>query len=485
MTSIALNAEQQRAYDAALAGYNLFVTGGAGTGKSVLVRALKQRLGNSCLVAAPTGLAALNIDGVTVHSLFKNGAAALKEIRTLVLDEASMIAPDMISRLVGTAKRVRECDAPWGGLQVILVGDLTQIPPIIRDGHQQVIDAKYGGLPFFFASRVFGSFRLAELTQVMRQADPILCEALKELRHGRLTPTVTAVFDQCVAPRPDGVLAIVVSNKRAGEINAAELMKLEGEAIRYEAEIDGNFEERAFPADAILTLKLGARVVLLRNGDGYVNGDTGEVVELDGDGASVRLDRGPVVDLSRVDWTIKEPRARKHVDANGDEQARVVEVPVGTFSQLPLRLGWSLSIHKAQGMSLDRVHVDLGNGTFCHGQAYVALSRCRSLNGLTLERPLRAPDIIFDERALEYTSVFTPLGTIKDQVRGCSAYNHTGRPFCGDAQLPACPLSRSGCPRVAAVAAGAQHEQPNAAETPAWIRNHVPDDRAARRIRGQ
>jgi len=174
MATALLNADQQRAHDAALAGYNLFVTGGAGTGKSTAVRAIKQRLGNSCLVAAPTGLAALNIDGVTIHSLFKSGAAALKEIRTLILDEASMIAPDMVSRLVGNAKRVRECDAPWGGLQVILVGDMAQIPPVIRDGHQQIIDERYGGIPYFFASRVFGSFRLVELAQIMRQADPIL-----------------------------------------------------------------------------------------------------------------------------------------------------------------------------------------------------------------------------------------------------------------------------------------------------------------------
>ena len=151
----ALNAEQQQAFDAVLAGHNMFVTGGAGTGKSVLVRAIRRRLANSCLVAAPTGLAALNVDGVTVHSLFKSEAAALKEIRTLILDEASMIPPDMISRLVGTAKRVRHCDAPWGGLQVILVGDLAQMPPVIRGAHAHTIERQYDGVPYFFASKVF------------------------------------------------------------------------------------------------------------------------------------------------------------------------------------------------------------------------------------------------------------------------------------------------------------------------------------------
>lgn len=480
MTALTLNAEQRRAYDAALAGYNLFVTGGAGTGKSVLVRAIKQRLGSSCLVAAPTGLAALNVDGVTIHSLFKNGAAALKEIRTLILDEASMIPPDMVSRLVGTAKRVRECDAPWGGLQVIVVGDLAQIPPVIRDGHKHTIDTKYGGLPFFFASRVFGSFRLVELAQIMRQSDPILCEALKELRFGRLTPNAQAVFDHCVASRPDGVLAIVVTNKRASEINAHELAKLDSDVMHYPAAIDGEVDERALPADATLALKAGARVVFLKNGDGYVNGDTGAVTALDECGATVRLDRGPEIDVGRSDWTIKEPRVQTYVDDDGHEQTIVVEVPVGTFSQLPLRLGWALSIHKAQGMSLDRAHVDLGGGTFCHGQAYVALSRCRSLNGLTLERPLRPSDFIFDQRAFGYTSIFASLGRIEDQARGCSAYNRTGRPFRGDERLSACPLSRAGCPRLAAVTAGDQHAQPDASLIPAWIRNHAPDDGIAK-----
>ena len=463
MATALLNDEQQRAYDAALAGFNLFITGGAGTGKSTVVRAIKQRLANTCLVAAPTGLAALNIDGVTIHSLFKSGAAALKEIRTLILDEASMIAPDMVSRLAGTAKRVRECDAPWGGLQVILVGDMAQIPPVIRDGHQQIIDERYGGIPYFFASRVFGSFRLVELAQIMRQADPILCEALKQLRYGRLTASTNAIFDRCVAPRPKGALALVVTNRRASVINAAELAKLPGAPVTYAAEIEGEVSERSYPTEAELTLKAGARVVLLRNGDGFVNGDTGTIVDLDTAGAIVHLDRGPTIEVGPAEWEIKEPRVHRYVDTEGVQQMQVVEVPAGKFRQLPLRLGWALSIHKAQGMSLDRAHVDLGDGTFCHGQAYVALSRVRSLDGLTLERHLRPADFIFDERALDYLRTFAPLDRITAQVRGCSAYNRTGHPFKGDERLPACPLSRNGCPRLLAVAAGAQHAQPSMA----------------------
>ena len=379
-----------------------------------------------------------------------------------------MIPPDMISRLAGTAKRVRECDAPFGGLQVILVGDLAQIPPVIRGAHAHTIKQKYGGVPFFFASRVFGSFRLAELTQIMRQADPILCEALKEVRYGRLAANTAAIFDRCVAPRPDGALALVVTNKRANEINAAELGRLSMPAAYFEAEIDGDVDERAYPTEASLVLKVGARVVVLRNGNDYVNGDTGRVASIDADAVRVELDRGHSVEVGRVDWHIKEPVVETYRDDDGVERTRVIEQPVGTFRQLPLRLAWALSIHKAQGMSLDRAHIDFGDGTFCHGQSYVALSRVRSLDGLTLERPLRASDFIFDHAALGYESVFMPLARIEDQVRGCSAYNRTGRPYRGDAHLAACPLSKNGCPRLLAVAVGAQHAQQN--EAPSWIR---------------
>ncbi len=405
MASLALNAEQQRAYDAALSGFNMFITGGAGTGKSVLVRTINSRLGSSCLVAAPTGLAALNVDGCTIHSLFKSGAAALKEIRTLILDEASMIPPDLISRLVGTAKRVRECDAPWGGLQVILVGDLAQIPPVIRGAHAHTIESKYGGVPYFFASRVFSSFRLVELPQIMRQADPILCEALRELRFGRLTANTNSIFDGCVAPRPEGALALVVTNKRAREVNAAELARLTTPVASFVADIDGDVDERAYPTDATLMLKAGARVVILRNGDAFVNGDTGLITAIKSTTVMVRLDRGGhAVEIGRAEWNIKEPIVETYRDDDGQQRTRVVEQPVGTFRQLPLRLGWALSIHKAQGMSLDRAHVDLGGGTFAHGQAYVALSRVRSLDGLTLERALRPSDFIFDHTALGYES---------------------------------------------------------------------------------
>ncbi|KWT67504.1 DNA repair and recombination protein, putative helicase [Hyphomicrobium sulfonivorans] len=452
-----LNPDQQHAYDAAVAGYNLFVTGGAGTGKSVLVRAIKQRLRSLCIVAAPTGLAALNIDGVTVHSLFKNGGGALKEARTLILDEVSMTPPDMISRLVGTAKRVRECDAPWGGLQVILVGDMAQIPPVSGAAHQHLIRERYDGNPYFHGSRVFAGFRIAELSQIMRQADPILCNALSELRFGQLTPAVNAIFDRCVALRPANTPALVTTNKRASEINQTELATLPGVPYQFEAQIDGDVANQTLPADLLLTLKVGARVVVLRNGDGVANGDTGTVVDLDGTGATVQLDRGARVDVTVTEWAIKEPRVEQHVDAAGKLQTRLVEVPVGTFRQLPLRLGWAISVHKAQGLTLERAHVDLGDGTFCHGQAYVALSRCRSLDGLTLERPLRAADIIFDARAFDYARLFAPLDRIVPQVKGCSIYNRSGRPFRGDEHLPNCPLTRKGCPRLCAIAAGGQH----------------------------
>ena len=322
-----------------------------------------------------------------------------------------------------------------------------------------MIERNYGGNPFFFASKVFRSFRLVELHQIMRQSDPILCEALKQLRFGKLTAGVHAIFDRCVAPRPDGVLALVVTNQRASTINREELAKVGSEFVTFAAKIDGDVDERAHPTDAALELKVGARVVILRNGNDYVNGDTGKVVEIGERDVRVQLDRGHAVNVEPVEWQIREPVAEKGLDDDGNECTRVVENVVGTFKQLPVRLGWALSIHKAQGMSLERAHIDLGNGTFCHGQAYVALSRVRSLDGLTLERYLRPSDFIFDPKALGYMTVFQRLGHIEQQVRGCSFYNRTGRPFRGDERLSCCPLSKSGCPRIRpAVPAEHQHE---------------------------
>lgn len=447
-----LNAQQQLALDAAVSGNNLFITGGAGAGKTRLVHAIKQRLGTGCIVAAPTGIAALNAGGQTVHSLFKNNAAALVHARTLLIDEASMVSADLVTKLYATAKKARRCAAPWGGLQVILVGDLMQLPPVIASpAHRALIAQRYGGNGYFFGSNVFKGFKLVELTEAHRQTDSRLVRALNEIRVGRAKPESLALFDTRLSARPANTPTIVVTNKRAKEINDSELAKLDGTLCCSNALITGSFADTEWPTDAALFFKIGARVMMLRNAaDGiFVNGDVGTVQSYTDSVVRVALDRGSIVEVAATTWSITE--ARLETNANG---ARLVEVEVGTFEQFPLRLAYAFTIHKSQGLTLDRAHIDLEAGTFTHGQAYVALSRVRTIEGLTLERPLRASDFVVDPTALDYRRHFVPLGVVAEHVRGCSAYNHTGRPWLGDTQLPYCPLASNGCPRVVAATTG-------------------------------
>ena len=415
-------------YDAALdylrdgAGH-LFVTGRAGTGKSTLLRGLRDVIDGDIAVLAPTGLAAVNVGGQTIHSFFglpprlirpedikrsRNGGV-MRRLKFLVIDEVSMVRSDMMWAIDQSLRINRGCSRePFGGLRLVMFGDLHQLPPVVQEAEEAAHLHETYGSPFFFSASGLregaGTQRL-ELTHVFRQNDEALLRVLNLVRDGEATDVDLKTLNARVNPlrtlgEGDPYVILTPTNAVAQRINAAYLEALPGSAFRYEAGVTGEFSATAHPTDANLLLKAGAKVILLRNDADkrWVNGTVARISKLDDKRVWVEID-GREHEIEAVAW-----ESRRY----GYDQAaqKVVETVAGTFKQFPVRLAWALTIHKAQGMTLDKVYINLGRGTFAHGQAYVALSRCRTLEGLALDRPLKPRDIIFDPSAMGYRDVF-------------------------------------------------------------------------------
>lgn len=405
---------------------NLFVTGRAGTGKSTLLRAIRDTVDAEMAVVAPTGLAAVSVGGQTIHSFFglpprligpddikrsRNGRV-MRKLELLVIDEISMVRSDLMWAIDQSLRLNRSRPRqPFGGVRLILFGDLSQLPPVIQD-HEvfEHLETTHGG-PFFFsieALREGAGTALLELSHVFRQRDERLLDVLNHIREGDPSEDDLSVLNDRVNPvrtlgEGDPYVILTPTNAAAQRINMAYLDALPGQVRSFEASITGDFNINARPTDATLNLKVGAKVMMLRNDADrrWVNGSIARISRLDDNDIWVEID-GKEYEIEPVDW-----EARRY--AFDQKAEKVVESVAGTFRQYPLRLAWALTIHKSQGLTLDRVYIDLGRGTFAHGQAYVALSRCRSLEGLALARPLRPADILFDPAAMAYADHFDPL----------------------------------------------------------------------------
>jgi ATP-dependent DNA helicase PIF1 len=405
---------------------HLFVTGRAGTGKSTLLRALRDMTAQASVVVAPTGLAAVTAGGQTIHSFFglppkliqpedirrsRNGGV-MRRLKLLIIDEISMVRSDVMAAIDLSLRLNRSRPKePFGGVRLLLFGDLHQLPPVVR-GHEEAeyLEDKYGG-PFFFgvsALQEGAGTSLLELQQVFRQKDEALLQVLNKVRENTADEGDLQVLNERVSPirtlsEGDPYVILTPTNEAAHRINNAFLNALAGDEKTYEAGITGEFNENAAPTDTSLTLKIGAKVILLRNDADkrWVNGTIARVTRLDETKVSVDID-GREYDVEAVSWENR----RFGFD---QKEEKIVETIAGTFKQLPLRLAWALTIHKSQGLTLDKVYIDLGRGTFAHGQAYVALSRCRTLAGMALARPLRPIDIKFEKAATGYRDKFAPL----------------------------------------------------------------------------
>jgi len=403
---------------------NLFLTGRAGTGKTTLLKRFLEDAGDEAVVLAPTGVAAMNAGGQTIHSFFKlpprlieptdikrvRNGRVIRTLKTVIIDEISMVRADMLDAIDKSLKLNRGSKRPFGGVRMILAGDLHQLPPVVRGEEAEILEERYGG-SYFFNTPAFSEaeFALLALKHIFRQDDPKFLALLGAIRRGRITEPDAELLQTLVAERSaleasETHIVLTPNNNNAARINEARLEELGGRTQTYEAKVDGQFEERAFPTDADLELKEGARVMLIRNDpEGrWVNGSLGTV---EGFGK-----KSVIVSIKGRPYEIEPAAWEKYKYTVDSETKKIKREVIGTFKQMPLRLAWAVTIHKAQGLTLDKVFIDFDYGMFAHGQAYVALSRARSLDGLELSRALMPRDLVMDRNAF----AFGKLETLED-----------------------------------------------------------------------
>ncbi|WP_158867215.1 ATP-dependent DNA helicase [Leifsonia sp. AG29] len=392
---------------------HVFVTGRAGTGKSTLLGHLSWNTEKSIVICAPTGVAALNVGGQTIHSLFRLpiGVIAdhdidqtvelkklLNSIDTLVIDEVSMVNADLMDAVDRSLRQARQrAGEPFGGVQVVLFGDPYQLAPVPGDQEERAYFADTYRSMWFFDAKVWqeADLRLVELLQVHRQHESEFRFMLNAVRHGQVTREIADRLNTVGArPAPrDGTITLATRNDIVNKINARALAELPGRALTAKAEVSGDFGGRTYPADEVLELKVGAQVMFLRNdvgqGDGprWVNGTIGTVT---------RIDTNVFVDVDGQVHEVEPAIWEKFRYSYAPETKKLTKDVVAEFTQFPLRLAWAVTIHKSQGKTYDAAIVDLGSRAFTPGQTYVALSRITSLDGLYLTRPLRPGDITVD-----------------------------------------------------------------------------------------
>jgi len=406
---------------------SLFITGKAGTGKSTLLQLFRNTTKKKVAVLAPTGVAALNVQGQTIHSFFgfppriitpseaarrvtrKDLLRLYKNLEVLIIDEISMVRADMLDGMDKFLRINRENFRPFGGVQVVFFGDLFQLPPVVtRDPVEASYFNEYYESPYFFSAKIFQEpdFQLdmLELRKVYRQESRHFLRLLEAVRINEIDYDDLEDLNERHAPHfneMDGYITLCARNATADRINQRELSQLETPEFEFLASVKGQFDPGLYPTDAALRLRLGAQVMFVRNdqeGKQFVNGTIGKIIQLSQDSIVVETEeydgKKRKIDVPKIEWEIIRYRA----SATGSIETEVA----GSFSQYPLKLAWAITIHKSQGKTFDRVLIDLGGGAFEHGQLYVALSRCRTLEGIVLRQPIRTQDIITDERVVAF-----------------------------------------------------------------------------------
>lgn len=411
----------------------LFITGKAGTGKSTLLRHFVANTIKRCVVLAPTGIAAINAGGQTVHSFFllpfrpivpgdeeiklfpkhSNKFKMIHKTDCFIIDEVSMLRADLIDAIDQTLRlNCGQPNLPFGGKQVVFFGDLFQLEPVVQQNEvERYLFSEHYRSHYFFDAKVFEDVHMhcIELRKVFRQSDPDFIKLLDAIRLNRADEYELAELNKRVnryfQPDKDNLyITVTTRNQVASGINEFELSKLAGEEKIYSGAVEGDFSEKNLPTDLHLVLKEGAQVIFIKNdvGNRWVNGTIATVHALDDDVIKVRMADGDIEEVKRETWENK----RYTWDA---AKRRVESEVIGRFKQFPVKLAWAITIHKSQGLTFDKMIVDLAGGTFAHGQLYVALSRCRSLEGLVLREPIRQRDSIIDERVVRFARNFAAL----------------------------------------------------------------------------
>lgn len=418
---------------------NIFLTGKAGTGKTTFLRHLEQETNKRMIIVAPTGVAAINAGGVTIHSFFqlapglylpgqniggreqksrysfsKHKINILRTLDLLVIDEISMVRCDLLDAIDDVLRRYQNRYLPFGGVQLLMIGDLQQLAPVAKEDEWQLLQQNGYTSPYFFGSQALRktNYTTIELKQVYRQADPTFVNLLNQVRDNRVTHETLSTLNGRVRPnfRPadsEGYITLTTHNHQAADINTMRLKQLPTPPMHYKASISGEFPETSYPTDADLTLKIGAQVMFCKNDPNklYYNGKIGRVVKCDNERVWVECMPDSIADLTdNESENIIEVTAQEWINTKYVTNAKtgeITEEEIGKFAQIPLKTAWAITIHKSQGLTFDRAIIK-AERAFSPGQVYVALSRCRSLEGLVLSAPIPASVISVDPQVMQY-----------------------------------------------------------------------------------
>ena len=425
-------------------GRSVFLTGKAGTGKTTFLRYMTETVGKRFVVLAPTGVAAINAGGSTIHSFFqlplcpylpdvkelvteyqmpekyrslkKERVKIIRTLDLLIIDEISMVRADLLDAVDMTLRRYRRNDKPFGGVQLLMIGDAQQLSPVVRENERHYMAQVYPS-PYFFHSKALQKldYVTIELQKVHRQKDERFLEILNAIRENRTDQktldSLNARVNAFSGNDEEEVIRLTTHNAQADEVNARKLAELPGEAYEFAADIDGDFPENIYPADEVLTLKKGAQVMFIRNDSNgeYYNGKIGKIEEIGPGGVvSVADSNGGLVTVAPVDWENSQYVL--------DEETKEIRQSIaGTFRQIPLRIAWAITIHKSQGLTFDKVIIDAG-AAFAFGQVYVALSRCRSLEGISLDTPIRSSSIYSDMHVADFNASMPSAESVLERL---------------------------------------------------------------------
>jgi len=394
--------------------YNYFITGKAGTGKSTLLQYLNYTAKKKCVLLAPTGRAAINIEGQTLHSFFRldwgviqaddykeNFINEARNVDLIIIDEISMVRADILDSIDQSLQYTMNRSRPFGGKQMIFFGDPYQLPPVVPESKEVIrYFSEYYKSPYFFDSLVYdqSNFKVIELQEVFRQEDAVFINTLNKFRNCSYTDYDLSFINERVmdiCKRSDLKTILTPYKARAAFINNSELEAIDRKELVFHASIEGKIKPSNVPAQEILKLKKGAQVMFVKNnGQDWVNGDLGTVVGFNNDNV--------VVKKNSNNYTVEKETWEDYCYQIDPKTNKISKSVIGRFTQIPLILAWAITIHKGQGATLSGVHIDFDRGAFAYGQTYVALSRTRKITDISLERPILSSDIRVDSRVNDY-----------------------------------------------------------------------------------